>query len=339
MLTKLFLRGFAAACASAALLSACGGGQDPDDKAFDDSSTASTSPAPAPAAASSASAAVVFHMTGLMLVVPSAGGGGQTHVLLPKVKRHPDPHVARFGFGLPVRDSQLCVTHRAGICYVDLTRWRLEPIGTGLEPAQSRPFPDTIANVTRATGAQYRVKLDTPEDSLVARVRFGAGTLGEMPCSLAQWRYTPVGEAEKTAPFANAITWEINHPRTSPLTLRFVRKSDGLTRNVALGTTVSGRVHVLLAHVPVGELPYLPPGRPTQAPNDQEPLHHMHDFYDRLRDQSGRPAVNRPVPEFNGGIRTSCPVLVTTFNTQKKLAPLARDGVKTYGCIITTGDS
>lgn len=333
--TPLF-RALAAACASAALFSGCGGSPDAAGGAQQRRDTTNKAQTATLSAETDQSASVVFHITGLMLVVPTHGG--RTHVLMPKVTRHPDPHVARFAFGLSEADRDLCRPYRNGVCWVDLKDWRMEPIGAGGQPKASRPFPDTIVNVTRATGNRHRVKLDTPEQELEAQLRFEAGTLRGTPCSLARWRYKPVGQTDSvTTPFANVIQWEIRHPRAEPPTLRFIRRSDSLRKSVRLGTTLSGRVHVLLAHVPEKELPFLETGQSTSGPDDKEPLQHLYDLYKHLRDQAAQQATNPPIPVFAGHIQDSCDVTITPFTREKRLVPLAFDGVKTYGCVVGTG--
>jgi hypothetical protein len=275
---------------------------------------------------------IVFQLTGLILVVPPKQAGEQTHLLLPVVSGHD----ALFGFGLPVQDAVLCSTWKSGLCYVNLADWKVSPIGAGggATDPQDTGIPPEVLNVTRAAGTDYRVVGATGE-SLRSHVIFEAGRATGSPCSLAKWTFTPVSTGtSETAPLANVLNWTIRYPKGDPFKLVFVRKVDGLTKEVSIGT--AREVRMLLAHVPPDEP--LPPEEPTPDANVPSTLGHVHDFYNLLRHRSENTppgAGNRPVPHYvEPAGRDYCEVGVT----RARHVPMAKVGIKTYGCVIGSGE-
>lgn len=326
-------------------------------------------------------ASIIIHLTGLVLMVPPATAGGRTDVLLPTIA----DHAALLGFGVTGDEPfvrRLCQSDaghgsgaiRAGICYVDLDRWLLEPVGAGGQPTPAAStLPATVLNTTAAQGGAYGVHLPALGGELRARVAFAAGQAGGQ-CSLASWIYEPAsGDAgDGRRPLANVVEWEIRNPAAR--TLVFRSRSGGERIAVPLpAPDADGKIELLLAHIPVEEIGDLPPARPRASALLPDTAHHVDAFYDLLRDRGTRlrpPASNsrdRHLPHAPVVLRPSgCEVGVTVpVDAAEELAPFtwtlalaadaraagfsaplprrsasmtARAGIATYACVVGTGD-
>ncbi len=328
-------------------------------------------------------ATVVIHLTGLVLVVPPAQDGGRTDVLLPTITEH----AALLGFGVTGDEPfvpRLCRADaaqsalRAGVCYVDLDRWQLEPFGQGGHPTPAgSTLPPGVLNTTRASGGGYGVHVAALGGELRAQVAFAAGRAGGQ-CSLASWTYEPAGargDAERL-PLAYVLDWEIRSPAAR--TLVFRSRSGEETITVPLpAPDADGKVELVLAHVPVEELGDLPPARAHSAAVLPDTAHHVDAFYNLLRDRGthAQPLPNSPnrrLPHSPTVLRPSgCDVAITvpasapgaelppfastlalTGNLRAagltatrplsrgsaRVSVASRAGTKTYGCVVGGGE-
>jgi hypothetical protein len=291
------------------------------------------------------SLSVVFQLTGLMLVVPPkvSGGDGRTHVMLPRV----GSHRARLGFGLRYNIPGLCSTFTKRICYVDLENWDVGTIGAGGAPTDPRNtgIPRGAVNVTRASGGDYKANPSRVKPKLRSHITFAAGKATDS-CSLGRWRHTPVNQAgnpttEETLNLVNVLAWTIRYPGDS-FTLRFTPK--GLSAPVISvpleGIGYDRMITVVLAHVEQSELKYLPPADSGSVAGSATSLKHIHDFYNLLRKSDGTEPTprHRPVPVFAGSTGPErCRVTISTPR-DGMLPFIAGGGIKTYGCVVGSGE-
>ncbi|HEU4885635.1 MAG TPA: hypothetical protein VFT45_25545 [Longimicrobium sp.] len=291
-----------------------------------------------------ATSTVVFQITGLAMIVPPLLAGDDVHVVLPKPKGVGD-HAALLGFGIPREHpvfDDLCVggdfgkrARRAGICYVDLTRWTLGSFGGGGQPPTTTNLPPVersgLLNVTVLAGGLHRVYLPRANDSRRAGVAFRSGELGPS-CKLARWRYRPVdATGTREDSLANVVTWRVGN-LVSPQ-LVFTRKSRKVTVDLLPGVT-----GVLLAHVPTGDRKDLPPGRRTQPGGGTKA--HFNPYYDLLSRSAatgtGIPneTKRRPPLQLVGARDTACEVVITTISGRSK----GERSVATYACMVAAGE-
>jgi hypothetical protein len=295
-----------------------------------------------------ATSTVVFQITGLAMIVPPLLAGDDVHVVLPKPKGVGD-HVALLGFGIPREHlvfDDLCVggdfgkrARRAGICYVDLTRWTLGSFGGGGQPPTTTNLPPVersgLLNATAIAGGLHRVYLPRANDSRRAGVAFRSGELGPA-CKLARWRYRPLdatgtpGDAREDS-LANVATWRVGN-LVSPR-LEFTRNSRKVTVDLLPGVT-----GVLLAHIPTSERKDLPPGRPTQSGSGSKA--HFNPYYDLLSRSAAKgtgipnETKHRPLLQMVGARDTACEVVITTISGRSE----GERSVATYACMVATGE-
>lgn len=286
---------------------------------------------------------VTFQLTGLMLVVPPADSSGQTHVILPKVTQG-ITHDVRLAFGS--RPSQVCDHYDTGreICFVNLDTWSLGDVGAGGAPAEMKDivFPRGVVNVSRGSGGEHKVKLSEVGNAVRARLNFLSGQPDPNACRLAKWRFAPVGQREDTISLVNRLDWRIRHPADETFTLRFTRIGSGDTVAVPL-LPVLGQIRILLAHVPREEMNAIITQTPMREITLPGQLAHFHDYYKLLRKQSGNTEPGesqRPLPRQPQRLQEECRVTITS-GTEEKGAPrvFRMRGVKTYACVVGTGDT
>lgn len=319
----------------------CGGTQqDAERQPQSDSSTIATAP-------SAAGLTLKVQMTGLLLIVPPAADGGEVIVALPN---HAD-HVAWFGFGMGLDSvdyaAKLCDTRphasyarSKGICYVDLETWQLDPLGQGgTETTDTgQTLPADLMNVTTLSGGEHFVHR-SDSGGRRATVFFRAGRPGNR-CSLARWdmrRFdaqtgTPVPINQHL--LVNRLDWEIGGQ--FPRKLFFTSKS-GQRDSAALAGGSAGRIGVILAHIPTGELPSLPP---EQAINVAQPdtAYHFAAYYDLLQTPAGQPLppepLRRSLPHGRKAVGLPhCNIQITRANFVPSPASL-----HTYGCVLARAD-
>jgi hypothetical protein len=283
-----------------------------------------------PERSAAAQATVVVHMSGLMLVVPPGQDGGRTHVLLPAAAGH----AARLGFGITGDEpyvQRLCLTDeahglpaiRAGVCYVDLERWALQPFGDGGPPTPAaNTLPAGVLNAAEVSGGEYRVDLASLGSELRAQVALTAGQVGGQ-CSLASWIVEPVEAAggprrRELLPLANVLSWEIRNPAAAELVFR--SRSGPETVTVPLPPpAANGKIEILLSHGPLDELDDLPPAIPARPAAAPDTAYHFGAYYDLLRGPGtgGKPMApgspNRRLPHTPSALSPrACDVRITT---------------------------
>jgi hypothetical protein len=295
---------------------------------------------------------VVFHMTGLVLVVPPKQGGDSVKVLLPDTQTVGD-HVAWLGFGINPQDSvvpRLCVDSAtyidAGICYVDLDKWKLDPFGGGGRPSPpANRLPRSVLNVTAAGGGQHKVHVPWLTTGLRAEVLFTSGRPGAT-CSLATWAYKEVNSQGQANPqrrdsLANVLDWEIDDPGVDSLVFRNRISRD----SIKVPLPQAGEVHIVIAHIPVEDTIDLPPRRPRKPGGNARPdsALHFHPDYDLLRLPSAptqklpRSSPHRRIPHdpHVDPTRKACPVSITS-----PVIPLERSSaaIGTLACMVASAD-
>lgn len=313
-------------------LAACGGG---DDKGAEPDGAIAPSGTSAEGV-NSTGATLRVQLTGLLLMVPRSPGGRTTEVLLPLPTDPRHPHIAVIGFGYK-RDTDLCSSYRAGICYVNLDEWFLEPIGAGAERSGSNvQLPAGVLNLTRGSGGAYKVNFQDIDTVIRTNITLLEGNVAGKPCSLGEWRYVHVDSAKvDTMPMVNVLNWDIQHPQGKSVEFVFRDKQNfRRVKRVPLSPDASNEIHVIVAHIPESEEDQLPPGRPVlgQRPATDSPSPHFHHFYDLFR--AGN---KRPVPRFvRATADSACPVKITGMINEKIVDRPPSLG--TYSCVMAAGE-
>lgn len=280
-----------------------------------------------PERAVAAEATVVVHLSGLLMVIPPQQDGGRTHVLLPAAPGH----VARMGFGIAGDEAfvqRLCMTDethglpaiRAGVCYVDMERWALQPLGDGGPPPPAvNTLPAGLLSASDAAGGEYRVDVAAVGGDLRAQVALTAGEVGGQ-CSLASWVVDKVDAAgaprpREVLPLVNVLSWEIRNPAATELV--FHSRSGPETVTVPLPAPApNGKIEILLTHVPFEELADLPPAMPATLAPAPDTAYHFAALYDLLRKDGERLAPDSPrrrLPHTPSQLSPhSCDVRITT---------------------------
>lgn len=294
--------------------------------------------------AQTATGRVIFQLTGLMLVAPPSDSSPGTHFMMP---RQTDvAHQARLAFGVGT-DPGICVPYddQKGICWVDLAVWRLEPVsGSELPTApDATGIPTDMINLSDVVGDSFAVNVARVTTELRADVAFLTGRARGTHCTLAHWRYRPIGMQEpKQDPFYNVLRWEVGYDAAAGLPLRFVRSTDGAVREVRLRPEL-GVAWVLAAHLPLPEMEDVISERvvrPTGQPDAT--LEHMKDLLRLLRrpGSSAGPVVKpEHVPyDATNLSEQPCPIRITGVSTNKSWQQHLFDGLSTYSCVMATGD-
>jgi hypothetical protein len=287
---------------------------------------------------------VTIQMTGLLLIVPPNRPGDSVYVLLPNAR----DHVALLGFGVPRNPwPASCVSdttpfgwkaRRAGICYVDLDVWTLQPFGDGGQPATptlaSIPPEDKsgLLNVTALAGRKHRVHLPLDNTRLRAQVVLLAGEVGRT-CKLANWvyhywRWPGYRGPAHTDSLANVVNWQMQ--TSTPLEFR---NSSGDVVTIPLQP---GEMNMVLAHIPPEEMDHLPPGK-ADSVTDADTAH-FHPYYDLLSEDPREDYIasgsrRRRLPRSPEGGSTPCEV---TINVGGRVE--GGRSIGTYACVVATGE-
>lgn len=329
--------------AGAALLSACGG----DDRESGSNSVAADSPSVALAS----DATMVFQITGLMVIVPPTNARDRVVVVLPQ-PRGVGAHVPLLGFMIPDDVSvpdELCLSdafgqeaRELGICYVELDKWNLEPFGAGGYPGTLSTLPPVrttgLLNITDLSGGDFKVHSARSALRGRSEVVFLAGQLGAGTCKLARWTYERIGFLGIVGPshhdsLANVVEWKISKLAAPRLVFRLKESQQAVVVDFPPGES-----RLVLAHVPVGDVPHLPPGRPATA--RPERTAHFHPYYDLLsksnsvHDSLDHKNRRRRIPHDATGRPTPCELRISTG---EKFID-GRASVATYACIVASAE-
>ena len=285
---------------------------------------------------------VDVQMTGLLLIVPPKQTG-TTYVFLPNPMAK---HYALFGFGIPASMiaadvARLCSQGivpgdlAAGMCYVNLDDWKLEPFTQGTPPSGTFNLDQVgLMNLTTASGGFKVTDLNT---SNRARLQFDVGAPAPgKSCKLARWRYRPALNGQPGPPeekdLANVVHWMMKVPAT--FELNFKPKTVGLPVRVPLVANTTGSVQLILAHIPEGDVGNLPPGQQTgPVPAGSDTANHFHSYYDILNVPPSNPGTDprRPIPHVKVKYHQSgCQIDITTKTAR---ADTALFGPRTYACM------
>lgn len=321
---------------------------------------------------------VVFHITGLVLLVPSKQSERVMHLLLPvippaDVEPAVAQHSALLGFGIGPDTSfvpRLCLTDHlygrpaieAGICYVDLDRWSLEPFGAGGQPTPAdTKLPSGLLDVTRLAGGQHRVQLPLLDDHIRSELVLFSGAI-EDSCALASWKFEPVNaqgkpESQEQHPIVNVADWVIHDPQQNEFVFR-LKSNPNMTITAPLPpANIQGTIEVVLAHVPHSDVWDLPPFGNGGVKGGTESAPDFRVYYDLLRIPNDtvsipRQSVRRRIPHNGTPLTNSaCPVGITgrlsvsrmEGSTSRMVMPLqamtaqADTSVGTYACMPATG--
>jgi hypothetical protein len=325
------------------------------------------------AALASPTARVVVHITGLALVVPPHDNQTAMHVLLPVVPPGGvAQHVAVLGFGIGSDSSfahRLCLNdlvfgqpaRKAGICYVDLDRWSLDPFGSGGQPSPpDTRLPGGLVDVTRLAGGNHRVLIPMLDDHIRSDLVFVAGAPGDS-CALARWTFEAVNavgqvQREERQPLLNVVDWVIRSPLRRELVFRLKTNPNSTIVAPLPNPDANGAIELVLAHVPTADLLDLPPS--TAGLGDLPDFaDHFDVYYDLLR-VPGNPAPippastrrrlpHSPVPLTNAACVVGITRTVATLRETMKLhvapalhiAPALQvdTSLGTYACMPATG--
>lgn len=291
---------------------------------------------------------LVVQMTGLMLLVPPNPASSRTDVLMP---RSAPAHSALLGIGIADTSIRICGAKRHdGLCYVDLDRWTLEPIGNPgtADGGDDIKVPVRMMNLSVAAGGRYRTNPDRPNADVVRRVTFLSGQLGSDTCSLARWKHRPFSPngnvmSSRDGGLYNRLSWLIRVPADSLPKLTFV---DVRTRTDTVEVPLEGvngdRIMILLAHVPEAEVGSLPPGTQGTAGKPPNELRHIRYLFPLLRENgTGQPVPPGRYVYPHAPVRTGlarCSATVTRAGKRAAEAPQASAGLSTYSCVIAAGD-
>jgi hypothetical protein len=332
--------------AACVLLSACGGDDPEPPKQKSDGASGHV-------VTDSTASHVSIQMTGLLLIVPPAAAGGAVQVYLPH-PREVGLHAPLLGFAIPLGDTVrpgLCDNRQTRadpktICYVNLSRWKLQPFGAG-GTLMTRPHAELqtasgssgLLDVTHLSGRRFRAFATPAEERSVSKITLLSGQVADgLSCKLAEWRYRrvyPIGIPVLTAgrdSLANVVEWQMPNLR-SPV-LVFVDSTGRDTARIALPP---GNTRLLLAHIPEEERIHLPPNEADSTKTS--PHAHFGPFYDLLsRSASGTPIahdnhVRRRIPAQAKGRRIPCPL---TLRTGEHLIG-GHGSMATYACMPALG--
>jgi hypothetical protein len=290
---------------------------------------------------------VTIQMTGILLIVPPDRPGDSVHVLLPNARG--EDHVALFGFGvagIPWPASCVSVTtpfgkraHDAGICYVDLDVWTLQPLGAGGQPATptlaSIPPGEKsgLLNVTALSGGKHTVHFPLDTTRFRTEVVLLAGEV-ERTCKLAHWayhywRWPGYRGPRHTDSLANVVYWQMQ--TSAPLEFR--NHSSGEIVTIPLQP---GEMNMVLAHVPREEMYHLPPGKANGVTVANTA--HFQPYYSLLSEDPREDYIpsgsrRRRVPRSLGGKSIPCTV---TINVGARVE--GGRSIGTYACVVSTGE-
>jgi len=272
-------------------------------------------------------------------------------VYLPKTRGN-NKHSAILGFAVPMGvtlpgslcDNSGTAADPTEYCYVDLTRWSLQPFGRGgtlptTTVAANQPItPSGVLNATHLSGGRFKVFRQRALARSDAHVTILSGRPGKA-CKLAKWTYTRVNhttgrpEREWTDSVANVMNWEM--PGVNSAALVFISRTATDTATVPLPT---GDISLLLAHIPIGERNRLPPDTTTVVLNSTNVRPHFHPFYDLLSTSNAAGAgipqdARRSMPRFRGGRGDACPI---TLKSGTRFTEGPRS-MATYACMPAIG--
>jgi hypothetical protein len=273
--------------AACALLAACGedeGGEGDKSRVETDTSTLSSA---------ASKSTIVIQMTGLLLIVPQTTAGKDVSVVLPQPGAL-EKHVAWFGVGIAEGEADynaLCDSatfaqraRKAGICYVNLAQWTLQPVGTGGSPTPSLQEISTahpgLLNVTHLSGSTHRVHHAHLGNRSLTEVVLVSGQPDSTSCRLATWTYNVQGEAQaKHLPLTNVLNWKVEVNAPSAL----IFKSRSTSRVISVPIP-AGETKVLLAHIPEDEIEHLPAENTNtaQIADTVTVARHFSAYYDQL---------------------------------------------------------
>jgi hypothetical protein len=278
---------------------------------------------------------VVLHMTGMLLLVPNRIS---MDVLMP---RHPG-HKARLGFGFNLQmnlPTGLCDDSgfidpkptTKFICYVDLEKWSVDPIGSGGQPSPADvTVPRGVLNLTRLW--QYYLGPTVHPGEARAKVKLVSGSAGET-CRGARWKVRPFSSPGGPHPmvedtFVNVLNWTVED--LDGLQLTFRRKG----RAHVIQFPAADQIDLVLAHVRTGQLRELPPNDQMSSQTvsdviaDVEPYFGLVDRSPELQATHRRPSTPRHYQD--------CRISIT------RPAPLGDSVVaaspRTFSCMLATAE-
>jgi hypothetical protein len=206
---------------------------------------------------------VVLQMTGLLLLVPpNPGSNGTTHVLAPRTDSLPR-HSAFIAYVAPSGERCPSYNEQTRICIVPMAGYFMELGTTGADNDEPVGKLHKSGNLTLASGKRVPGEYhgERPGAPVRSRISLHSGEIAET-CSMATWRYDPLGPTTPTDtfPLYNMVEWRIRDVPRDRLVL--VRRRLNAPAGNAPGTAdtlarplpdSSGVVWITLMHVPPGE--------------------------------------------------------------------------------------
>jgi hypothetical protein len=281
----------------------------------------------------SAGVSLTIQMTGLLLMVPPKSSGGVTHVLAPQMWEHYN----LVGFHSPQNTPGLCAMYNddRDICYVKMDGWMLDSIGaitSGYTDRQS--LPAGVLNLTHLSGGD-QVDLGRAMRESRSVIRLYSGKVTKI-CSLAYWRYDPVGQPRpKRRRLANRVDWRIPNLNSDSLVLVFRGLNDTTRHAVTLKPNARRQIELLVVHVPVTDTNGLfsAPGKQAMIDPEDDLKPHFNAFYG-LMNPAAR--TQRPVPDRPWRFRRVCPITILDLSRDTKSE--VHPGTRTQSCITASAD-
>lgn len=314
-----------------------------------------------PTALPTARPTLVVQMTGMLMLVPENKTGKPVHVFTPP----PPDSIYHYNF-IVFRDdgTAQCTARGDGLCAVDMEGWFLDPIGITSGSGTAR-LPFGALNYSRGAGG-IKVNPRRARDSANSWLTLQGGSAG-YTCSLATWSFDAYGPTPvDRVPILNVLEWKIpDLPQDRVVLTR--RRIDDPEHSELLATLRPDsldRVELLVAHITeddaqnvftsammssvraaagasVSSARNAPHSAfaTTQglaslriATEDIKP--HIRAYYRFLN----APAARHRFPTSPIVTDTVCPITILGLHGWGGGGPVQR-GVKTYGCVVGSGDS
>lgn len=308
---------------------------------------------------------LVVQMTGLLMLVPENKSGKPTHIFAP-----PPPDEIEHTSFIVFRDdgTAACAGRGEGLCGVSMEGWYLEPIGaTGGSGTARIPF--NAVNYSRGAGG-VKLNLARARDTARAWVTLNGGSATPSPCGLATWMFDDYGpSAPDWVPIANVLEWTIPNLRDSVVLIRRkIKNPEEVDTLATLRPDSAGRVELLFANITGTEgrnvftaeffsqlvTAAFAPGQRVQR-EEQAHAHaaapathgiaalneateevetHVRAYYRFLRADPSRHRFPRsPIPT-----DSVCPITILGLEDWDGSTTVQR-GIKTFGCVVGSGDS
>lgn len=291
---------------------------------------------------------IVVQMTGMLMLAPQTGAGKPTHIFMPR----PPDSIFHYAF-IAFRDNggARCTYRGQGLCVLRMEGWFLEPIGA---PAAGSPGkaqrPHGALNFSRGAGG---IKLNLGRARRDARSYLTLrGGLASDSCSIATWLFDPLGfPGPEWVKLINVLEWKVSdlQQESVVLTRRSIADPARVEPVATLTPDSAGRVELLVAHITGQDVrdvfspdiisqfePVPAAGQTARTSSLREATSeieaHFRAYYRFL-------GVSTPFQRFPTDpldTKDACPITILGLEASLGGGPR---GVKTYGCVVGSGDT